>query len=334
MTTGSNVESDAIKIAPKKIVRGIPCFEDSDYFYSEMSLEETLELADLAATLGWKKAVSEWRRSAFVRRYITNTQRLLFLSILPIKEGDRVLDVGAGWGNLAAQIAKGFPSSSVYATDKALERLFFAEQVKEQERLDNLRVIQSDITDLPFEKGFFDVVIMIGVLEWLGASVKTMSPRAAQERGLKAIYDIMRPGGRLLIGIENRIGYHYFLGRADHSGRAFTSLMPRRVADFYMGMRGERGGGERGKGDKGPYRTYTYSRGGYNQLLKQVGFKSVKFYAVLPDYRFPTDICELDMLKQVAQHRATKSFPKPMLKLLPSGIIGALTPSFYMVAEK
>src|ERR1700722_9574187 len=279
MTTGSNVESDAIKIAPKKIVRGIPCFEDSDYFYSEMSLEETLELADLAATLGWKKAVSEWRRSAFVRRYITNTQRLLFLSILPIKEGDRVLDVGAGWGDLAAQIAKGFPSSSVYATDKALERLFFAEQVKEQERLDNLRVIQSDITDLPFEKGFFDVVIMIGVLEWLGASVKTMSPRAAQERGLKAIYDIMRPGGRLLIGIENRIGYQNILGRQDRAKTAYTQR-------------------------------------GYTRLLKDAGFEAVTFYPVLPNYWFPNRISDTHKVKEITHRRLTNALPGGVVRAL------------------
>jgi SAM-dependent methyltransferase len=312
---------EGIRVKPKKIVKGIPCFDDSGYFFSEISRGDTQALANLAATIGWRRAALGTGEK-FLRRYITDPNRSVLLSILPIKGDEKILDVGSGWGNVSAQIAKGFPGASVYAADKTVERLFFADQIKKQERLENMHVIQCDITDPPFEKGFFDVVIMIGVLEWLGASVKAYPPKMAQERGLKAIHDIMKPGGKLLIGIENRIGYHYFAGKADHSGLAFTSLMPRRVADSYMRLRG-----------KESYRTYTYSRRGYDQLLKQAGFSSVKIYAVLPDYQFPSRICEIDMVKKVAQRRAAKRLlPRLLLNLLPRGLVGDLAPSFYIVA--
>src|SRR3984957_8915466 len=274
----SNLEMEGIRVAPKKIVRGIPCFGDSERVSGTMNRKDILALSRLAATMGWRK-VALGIGDAFVRRYITDQNRSLFLSMLPIKEGERVLDVGAGWGNLAAQIAKGFPSSSVYATDKALEQLFFAEQIKKQEGLKNMRVIQCDITDPPFEKGFFDVVIMIGVLEWLGASVKTMSPRAAQERGLKAIYDIMRPGGRLLIGIENRIGYQNILGRQDRAKTAYTQR-------------------------------------GYTRLLKDAGFEAVTFYPVLPNYWFPNRISDTHKVKEITHRRLTNALPGGVVRAL------------------
>jgi SAM-dependent methyltransferase len=317
MTVESSFE-EGVRGAPKKIVRGIPCFDDSGYFYGEMSREEILELTDKAASIGWRNTALG-HRNAFVRATMTSPSRSLFLSILPVREGERILDAGAGWGILSAQIAKGFPRARVYATDKALERLFFAAQIREQERLENMHILQCDITDPPFERGFFDVVIMMGVFEWLGASVRTYPPKTAQARGLSAIHDIMRPGGRLLIGIENRIGYDYFLGHHDHSNLAFTSLMPRRVAGLYTKLR-----------KKEPYRVYTYSRGGYQKLLKQAGFDSVTFYAALPDYRFPKRICDTHKVKEIMQNARSRR----LARILPRGTIGALAPSYYIVAEK
>jgi len=305
---------EGVTIPPRKIVNGIMCFDDSGYFYSEISREDTLALSSLAARMGWKKAALG-SRDNFIRKYTSSPNRSLFLSILPIGENDRILDVGAGWGTLPAQIAKGFPETKVYATDKTVERLFFAQQIKLQEHLNNLHVLQCDVSDLPFEKDFFDVVIMIGVLEWLGASVTKLRPRAAQEEGLGAILDTLKPGGRLLVGIENRVGYDLILGHADHSKRAYTSLMPRRVADAYMKLRGD-----------GYYKTYTYTANGYRQLLKKVGFSRVLVYGTLPDYRFPVRVCDTRKVKDILNRRSAK--------IIPGRIIGAVVPSYYIIAEK
>jgi hypothetical protein len=105
------------------------------------------------------------------------------------------------------------------------------------------------------------------------------------------------------------------LGHADHTNMAFTGLMPRKVADLYMKTRG-----------RGSYRTYTYSRSGYEQLLKVSGFADVTTYAVLPDYRFPNFICDLDKAKDVTH--------KGMARWLPRSLVGRLAPSFYIVAKK
>src|SRR5437899_6019573 len=143
------LDFDGLKLLPKKIVRGIPCFDDSEYFYSEIDRKRTLSLASLTSTIGWKNAALRVP-NRFLRRYITDPSRTFFLSILEIGERERILDVGGGWGNVTAQIAKGFPTTKVYTLDKTLERLFFADQIRRQERISNMRIVQGDITDPPF----------------------------------------------------------------------------------------------------------------------------------------------------------------------------------------
>jgi ubiquinone/menaquinone biosynthesis C-methylase UbiE len=314
MTVGDELGLEGMTACPTRIVDGIPCFDDSGYFFSEMNLERTLAMSHLGATVGWRNAALNVP-SLFLRRYIADPNRTLFLSVVEIKEGDRILDVGAGWGNVSAQIARGFAGTEVYALDKTVERLQFANEIKKQEHIENLHLLQGDITTVPFEKNFFDLVLMIGILEWMGSSVSAVSPRAAQELALKTVHSLLRPGGKLLIGIENRFGLTYFLGHHDHTELAFTSLMPRRIANLYTKAKG-----------KGPYLTYTYSRRGYEKLLKNAGFASVRFYGVLPDYRLPSVICDLDRVKEVS-HRS-------IAKVLPPGFVGAFVNSFYIVARR
>jgi SAM-dependent methyltransferase len=311
----NSLQVEGLALAPKKIVKGIPCFDESPYFFEHTSRQTLLSLATLADTVGWKQTALGIH-DPYLREYVTDHKRDFFLSILEIKENDRVLDAGAGWGVTSARIARGFPSTKVYAFDKTLETLLFADQIKRQEHLDNMRIIQGDIINPPFETNFFDVVIMIGLLEWLGVSTQITSPRAAQVLALRRIHDILRPSGRLLIGIENRIGAKYIAGAPDdHTGLKFTNLMPRRLADFYMKLR-----------NKSPYRTYTYSQQGYKKLLREGGFKDVTFYATYPDYRFPTSICDLNSAKEINPHR--------LAQMLPRYVSAVFANSFYIKVKK
>lgn len=317
------LQANGIAVLPKKIVRGIPCFDELPYYNENifhMSRQTMLNLILLAGTVGWKQAVLDGISLDldWLRHYITSPKRTFFLSILEIGEGDRVLDVGAGWGNISAQIAKGFPSTKVYAFDKTLETLLFADQIRKQERLGNMLVMQGDITNPPFEKKFFDVIIMQGLLEWLGTSNQNAPPRVVQRRALTAIREILKPKGRLLIGIENRIGFQYFLGaRDEHSGLRFTNLMPRYIADLYMKLRG-----------RGPYRTYTYTRRGYGQLLREAGFSDITFYMPIPDYVLPDQIFDLEGAKELAKDVHIRG-----ARMLPWSVFGTFANSFYIIAR-
>ena len=137
---------------------------------------------------------------------------------------------------------------------------------------------------LPFCDGSFDLVILNGVLEWVGAYSDSKSPSQCQKDLLREISRVLRPGGSLYIGIENRFGYKFLLGKPDdHSQVMYTSLLPRFLADRRMiKIKGK------------PYRTYTYSYWGLKRLLGKCGFHNVKIALSLPDYRYFKHIIPLE----------------------------------------
>jgi hypothetical protein len=79
----NSFQVEGIKAVPKRIVKGIPCFDDSSYFYAHASRESLLNAAILANTIGWKKAILEGVEPS-LSNYVTNPKRTFFLTILEI----------------------------------------------------------------------------------------------------------------------------------------------------------------------------------------------------------------------------------------------------------
>lgn len=78
-----------------------------------------------------------------------------------IKNGERVLDIGCGYGSVAYSIAKFHKKSDVLGVDMDDTRL---KQAIESKKLSNLKFFKGDATkDLPF--GGWDVVVLSNVLE-------------------------------------------------------------------------------------------------------------------------------------------------------------------------
>ena len=68
----------------------------------------------------------------------------------------------------------------------------------------------------------FDYVLLIGVLEYAGKYTDGEDP---YRTFLENIRRYLKPDGRLLIAIENRLGLKYFSGAPeDHLGRSFAGL--------------------------------------------------------------------------------------------------------------
>ena len=161
----------------------------------------------------------------------------------------------------------------------------FLKKLAEVKGLNNIETVVADIFNMPFEKESFDLIVMNGLLEWVGKTDLYNNPREAQIACLKICKGLLKKGGFLYVGIENRFALSYLRG-IDHSGLKFTSYMPRWLADKYTLFR---------KGHR--YDTYTYNISGYRKLFKEAGFKTPDFYLVYPGYNLPRIIIPYDNLR-------------------------------------
>lgn len=252
----------------------IPCFTKNESYWGELSQERMRELIESAERNSWKDAIKSLRDSKpSTYDYCVDESRANWRFLLPVTEQSVILDVGSGWGTLSFPLAK--DGARVVAMDSVYERVRFVNIRRKQEGITNLQAVWANVLRLPFPDSSFNLVIMNGVLEWVGLSDLSRDPLLVQKQALQEMYRVLRPGGYLYIGIENRWGIDNWIGiRDSHSGLRFITLLPRPVANIYSRMK-------KGQG----YHTYTHSHRIYNLLLKKTGFSMVKFYLPVPNYR-------------------------------------------------
>lgn len=275
-----------------KEVDGVPCFAASDYYWGEIPEKEMVQINELARTAGWKKALDQKVADAYpsIYDYMTDEARADFRFILPLLPHSKVLDVGAGFGTISFGLQP--YCGWITAVELISERAKFIETRRAQERRDNMEVAIASGLALPFAPDTFDFIIVNGYLEWVGLVDQNENPRVLQKRFLAQLHRLLKPGGAIYIGIENRFGYDNFLGAKDHSGLRYTSLMPRWMADlccrFYLKQP------YRVSRAYNSYRTYTYGKEGYRKLLKESGFADSQFFMPVPGYNRPVEMVSLD----------------------------------------
>jgi hypothetical protein len=95
---------------------------------------------------------------------------------------------------------------------------------------------------------------------------------------------LLKTDGVLYLGIENRIAASSQFSAFDHNHLKYTSFMPRFAANWASLLKREK-----------PYRTYTYSKRGYERLLKAAGFDEIpEFYIAHPGYNLPQFLIPFD----------------------------------------
>jgi SAM-dependent methyltransferase len=147
---------------------------------------------------------------------------------------------------------------------------------RKQDHVENIQSVCANAVELPFAENTFDLVILNGVLEWTGLADPNENPLVLHKKIIKKIHHILKPGGKLYIGIENRFGIDCLMGVKDpHSGLRFVTVLPRWLADIYSkSKRGHR------------YSEITHSYWGMKKLLRTSGFKRTEFFIPLPNYRY------------------------------------------------
>lgn len=113
------------------------------------------------------------------------------IDVSGVREGERVLDLAGGTGDLAAKLANrvGTEGQVVLADINAAMLREGRERLMDRGLVTNIEYLQADAERLPFPDDYFDCVTMAFGLRNV----------THKERALAAIYRVLKPGGRALI---------------------------------------------------------------------------------------------------------------------------------------
>ncbi len=172
-----------------------------------------------------------------------------------------LLEIGAGCGAVTGLFCR--KCCRVTAVDLSKKRsLINAARNRDAE---NLEIIVGNFKDIEIREKY-DYVTLIGVLEYSIYYIDSPTPFLDM---LKRAKSYLKPGGKLIVAIENKYGIKYWAGAPeDHTGRVFDSIT----------------------GYDGVERVRTFSRNGLEQLLREAGFSDLAFYYPLPDYKLPAEV--------------------------------------------
>lgn len=185
--------------------------------------------------------------------------RHCLLRPLNIKKEHSVLELGCGCGAITRYLGEtGAEVDSVEGTHSrariAGERCI---------DLDNVRIYVDDLLKFESTKKY-DWVLFIGVLEY--APIFSNEKEAVQHY-LREAKKYLKPNGRLVIAIENKLGLKYFNGCVeDHVNQPFFGI-------------------ENRYSEKTPV---TFGRKELSRELKTAGFTNIEYYYPFPDYKLPS----------------------------------------------
>jgi ubiquinone/menaquinone biosynthesis C-methylase UbiE len=153
-----------------------------------------------AAVAAMAAAALWWRRNPSACPYgqrfwveaphpIISRERLR--SVLRPAPGERLLEIGVGTGYYSLELAEWIrPEGTLELFDLQREFLDHTMRAAAARGLDNLVATEGDATDLPYEDGSIDAVILTAVLGEI--------PDPAD--ALREVRRVLRPSGRLVVG--------------------------------------------------------------------------------------------------------------------------------------
>lgn len=203
---------------------------------------------------------------------------------IPQNEKTKVLEIGCGRGLIGRCIASQFPSLT--SGDMTFAQLSHAKNFISEKKIENINLINFNGHYLPFKFETFDLIVINGVLEWAGVNDLGEDPQKLQQKFLKEACRVLKTGGLIYVGIENRF-YLRYLRRDPHNYLPFVTILPRKISNLFTKL-------ITGK----PYQEYIYSYWGLKSLLKQANLDVVDFLAPIPGYQYPMIFLDLNNKKK------------------------------------
>ena len=118
-----------------------------------------------------------------------------------LQDGDRILELGCGWGSLTLWMGKHFPKSRITGVSNSnSQREFILGQAKER-GLDNIEIVTADMNDFETEANQFDRAVSVEMFEHM-KNYQLLMSRIAQW---------LKPGGTLFVHIftHREFAHHY-----------------------------------------------------------------------------------------------------------------------------
>lgn len=156
----------------------------------------------------WQKNPEEFNNSYTEKRFLARfvnlflnkriNQAMSMLSNVQLKN-KQVLDVGCGGGQYLEKLIK--RKAYVTGVDYSEKMIELARRFLKDRGYKGYFLIKADVSNLPFEKNRFDLVVATGLLEYL------IEPSVA----MKEISRVMKPNAFCLIGFSKKWSPFFFL---------------------------------------------------------------------------------------------------------------------------
>lgn len=230
--------------------------------YSDGVIEdELLSIVKTASKVEYPAIIE--KKGSWPFLYHLSPLRANMVDWLPIDKNAKVLEIGSGCGAITDKLSE--KAGEVTCVDLSAKRSHI-NAYRNQNR-DNITIHVGNFSDiepkLPFD---YDYVCLIGVFEYAQSYIQSETP---YEDFVKIMRKHVKNNGRVVIAIENKFGLKYWAGcKEDHVGTCFSGL--------------------EGYPDGGSARTFT--RQGWERILKNCEVEEYSFYYPYPDYKFPTVI--------------------------------------------
>ena len=145
------------------------------------------------------------------------TRALRLIDGLALPAGSRVLEAGCGAGSIA--VALSVRGHFVHATDVAAAMVSLTRRLAvEAKAEDRVHTSVADIRNLNFPDSTFDLVVALGVLPWIQPPL---------DPGVGEIARVLRPGGHMIVNIDNRWRLNYIVDPFVAGRRIFGNVVRR-----------------------------------------------------------------------------------------------------------
>lgn len=244
-----------------QVVLDYEFYPGEDHYSDGLIEDEMLEIAKACRPQEYDRVIVG--RKSWPVLYHFSHVRENIIDWLPMTGKEKVLEIGAGPGAITGALAR--KAASVTCIDLSRKRCMI--NAYRHRDCDNIKMLVGNFQDIEENlKEQFDLITLIGVFEYAQFSIQSEDPFVDY---LKRIRSHLKPGGRLVIAIENRLGLKYWAGATeDHTGVYFEGIEGYPTTDYVR----------------------TFSKPELEQVLHEAGLFELSFYYPYPDYKLPERI--------------------------------------------